>query len=82
MLVLCKILRLFVNTLTADDKYSLLNRDNLTQPIQILLSHKVKTFADFFYSFLKFTLNFDNFIKKDDRHSRCISEKSVSEKGD
>ena len=25
-----KILRLFVNTFTADDKYSLLNRDNLT----------------------------------------------------
>ena len=48
MLVLCKILRLFANTLTADDKYFLLNRGNLTQPIQILLSHKVKTFADFF----------------------------------
>ena len=24
---------MFVNTLTADDKYSLLNRDNLRQPI-------------------------------------------------
>ena len=36
-----------VNTLTADDKYSLLNRDNLTQPIQIVLSKKEKTFSDF-----------------------------------
>ena len=36
-----------VNTLTADDKYSLLNRDNLTQPIQIVLSQKEKTFSDF-----------------------------------
>ena len=36
-----------VNTLTADDKYSLLNRDNLTQPIQIVLSQKEKTFPDF-----------------------------------
>ena len=38
ILVLCKILRLFVNTLTADDKYFLVNRDKVTQPIQILLS--------------------------------------------
>ena len=73
MLMLCKILRLFVNTLTADDKYSLLNRDNLTQPIQILLSQKQKTFSQFFSAFLKSTLNFEHFQKKDDPHSRCIS---------
>ena len=30
------LLGLFVNTLTDDDKYSLFNRDKLTQPIQIL----------------------------------------------
>ena len=82
MLVLCKILRLFVNTLTADDKYSLINRDNLTQPIQILLSQKQKTFSQFLSSFLKSTLNFEHFQKKDDPHSRCISEITVSEKGD
>ena len=40
MLVLWKILRLFVNTLTDDDKYSLLYRDNLTQAIPIGLSQK------------------------------------------
>ena len=34
-----------VNTLTANDKYTLLNRDNLTQPIQIHLSQKEKTFS-------------------------------------
>ena len=39
LLVICKILGLFINTLTADDKYSLLNRDNLTQPIQDLFLH-------------------------------------------
>ena len=38
MLALWKILRLFVNTLTDDEKYSLLYRVNLMQPIQILLS--------------------------------------------
>ena len=82
MLVLCKILRLFVNTLTADGKYSLLNRDNLTQSIQTLLSQKQKTFSQIFSSFLKSTLNFEHFQKKDDPHSQCISEITVSEKGD
>ena len=33
MLVVCEILRLFFNTLTDDDKYSLLNRESLTEPI-------------------------------------------------
>ena len=64
MLVLWKILRLFVNTLTDDDKYCLLYRDNLTQPIQILLSQKQKTFSEFFSAFLKSTLNFADFQKK------------------
>ena len=82
MLVLCKILRLFVYTLTDDDKYCLLYRDNLIQPIQILLSHKHKTFSQFFSSILKSTLNFEHSRKKDDPHSRCISQITVSEKGD
>ena len=73
MLVLCKILRLLVNTLTDDDKYSLLYRDNLTQPIQILLSQKQSTFSLFFSAFLKPTLNFEHFQKKDDPHTRCSS---------
>ena len=64
MLVLCKILRLFVNTLTDDDKYCLLYRENLTQPIQILLSQKQKTFSQFFSAFLKSTLNLENFQKQ------------------
>ena len=80
--MLCKILSLFVNTLTADDKYSLLNRDNLTQSIQTLLSQKQKTFSQIFSSFLKSTLHFEHFQEKDDPHSQCISEITVSEKGD
>ena len=82
MLVLCKILRLLVNTLIDDDKYSLLYRDDLAQPIQILLSQKQKTFSVFFSAFLKSTLNFAHFQKKDDPHSRCSSQVTVSEKGD
>ena len=58
MLVLCKSLRLFFHTFIPDDKYSLLNIDNLTQPIQILLSQKQKTPSRFFFAFLKSTLNF------------------------
>ena len=53
MLILCKILGLFVNTLTDDDKYSLLYRDNLTQQIPILLAQKPKTFSQLFSSILK-----------------------------
>ena len=82
MLVLCKILRLFVNTLTDDDKYFLLYRDNLTQPIQILLYQKQKAFYQFFSAFLKSTLNFQHFRGKYDPHSRCIPQITVSEKGD
>ena len=64
MLVLCNILGLFVNTLSEDDKYCLLYKDNLLQPIQILLSQKQKTFSQFFSPFLKSTLNFEHFQKK------------------
>ena len=59
--------------MTADGKYSLLNRDNLTQPIQILLSPKQKNLSRFLFAFLKCTLTFKHFQKKDDPHSRCIS---------
>ena len=82
MLVLCKILGLFVNTLTQDGKYSLLYRHNLTQQIQILLSQKRKTFSELSSEILKPTLNFERFEKKVDPHSRCSSQITVSEKGD
>ena len=82
MLVLCKILRLFVNTLSDDGKYSLLYRDNLTQPIHILFSPKQNTWYDFLAAFLKSTLNFEHFQKRDDPYSRCISQTTFSEEGD
>ena len=82
MLVLCKTLRLFVNALTPDGKYSLLIRDKLTQPLQILLSQKQKSFSQFFSSFLKSTLNFEPCRKKDETHSRCISKITNFLKGD
>ena len=80
LLVICKISRLFPNTLSTDGKYSLLNRDNLTQPIQMQLSQKEKTFSNFFSAFLKSSLNFDHFLKKDDPHRWCISKITHPEK--
>ena len=82
MLLLCKFLGLFVNTLTDDGKYSLLYRDNLTQQIQILLSQKPKTFSKLSSEIFKPTLNFEHFQKKVDPHSRCSSQITVSEKVD
>ena len=82
MLVLCNFLRLLVKTLTDDEKYSLLYRENLTQPIQILLSQKPKTFSKLSSEILNRTLNFEHFQKKDDPHSRCSSQITVPEKGD
>ena len=82
MLVLCEFLRLFVKTLTDDEKYCLLYRANLTQPIQILISQKQKTFSQFFSSFLRSALNFEDSRIKDDPPSRCISHIIVSKKGD
>ena len=65
LLVICKISRLFPNTLSADRKYFLVNRDNLTQPIHMQGSRKEKTFSQFFAAFLKSRLNFENFQKKE-----------------
>ena len=74
LLVICKISRLFPNTLSGDGKYSLFNRDNLKQPIQMQLSRKQKTFSNFVAAFLKSSLNFEHFFKKGDPHCWCISE--------
>ena len=57
---------MFVNTLTADDKYSPLNRDNLTRPIRTKLSQKQEAFPEFFLAFSKSSLSFEHFQKKDD----------------
>ena len=73
LLVIHKMLRLFVNTFTVNDRHYLLNRGNLTQPIQMQLSEKQKTFSQFFFAFLKSILNFKHLPKKDVPRSLCIS---------
>ena len=52
-----------------NDKNYLLNRDNLTHPIQIQLSQKQKTFSEFRFAFLKAILNFIHLPTKDNPHS-------------
>ena len=75
-----KILGLFVNTLTVDDKYYMLNRDNLTTSIQIQLSQKQKTFSQFFFAFLKSIFNYKHLSKNNDPHRSSISGNPGSEK--
>ena len=53
VLVTSKFLGLFVNTLTADDKYSVFIRDVLTQSIQMQLSKKQKSFLSTFFCIFK-----------------------------
>ena len=70
LLLICKISRLFPNTLSGDGKNSLLNRDNLGQSFQTELSGKQKAFSEFFSAFLICRLNFEHFQKKKgDPHS-------------
>ena len=62
--LICQILGVLVNTLAADEKCRVLNRDNLTIPIQMQLSEKQKTFSIIFTAFLKCRLNFQYFFDK------------------
>ena len=69
LLVIHKILRPFVNTLAVNDKHYLLNRDNLTHPIQRQLCQKQKSFSQFFFALFKCILNFKHLQKNDEPHS-------------
>ena len=65
---------MFVNALTANDKYSGSNMQNLPQQFQAPLSHKQKIFSGFFIKFLKCAWNLEHFWKKDEYPSLIISE--------
>ena len=80
-LVWSEILSLFVNTLTADNKYSLCNVDDFAQQVQTRLYKKQKTFWAFFIPFLKCAQNLEYFEKKDENPSLIISEIMDCERG-
>ena len=63
-LVTSQIFRLFVNTLTPDDKYSRRNMQTFWQQVQTLLSQKEKTFCQFLIAFLKCAWNLEHSEKK------------------
>ena len=67
--------------MSAVDKCSLPNTDNLMQPIHMQLSQKLKTFSGFFPAFSKSSLYFEYFQKKDDAHSLFICGPTACEKG-
>ena len=54
----------FINTLTADYKYSRQNLEKLSQQVPIQTSLKLKNCSRFFIAFLKSTLNFEHFERK------------------
>ena len=74
LLLLLEILALFYNILTADHKYSLSNRENLQQSIQMLLSRKQKNFFWFFHFISEIYIKFWTFCKNHDHHTLSISE--------
>ena len=65
---------MFVNALTADDKYSDSNMRNFPQQFQSPLYQKQKIFSGFFIAFLKYAWNLEHFQKKDEYSSLIISE--------
>ena len=69
-----EILRLFVNALTADDKYSGSNMRNLRQKFQTPVSQEQNTFSGLFNAFLEYAWNLEHFQKKDEDPSPIISE--------
>ena len=68
LVVICKISRLFVNTLTANDKYALLNKDNLMQLIHMQLFQEQKSFFKNFFCIFEIYIEFGTFSRK-----RCAS---------
>ena len=79
LLLICQILGLLVNTLAADNKYPVLNRENLMIPIRMQLSKQQKTFSDSFSVLFKSSLNFKHFEKKDEPQRFCYFEITESE---
>ena len=72
LLVIWKSSRQFVHTMSAVDKCSLPNRDNLMQPIHMQLSQKLRTFSRFSNVFSKSRLSFEYSQKKDSAFSLFI----------
>ena len=73
-LVTSEIFRLFVNTLTPDDKYSRRNMQIFCQQFQTPLSQKGKASFQFLIAFPKCAWNLEHSEKKEEYHSLIITE--------
>ena len=73
-LVTSEIFRLFVNTLTPDDKYSRRYMQTFSQQVQTPLSQQEKTFCRFFFGFPKCAWNLEHSGKKEEYPSLIITE--------
>ena len=63
LLVICKLLGLFVNTLTADDKYCFLDRENLLQNLQRQLYQQEKNIFPIFFCPMEMLIQVPTFLK-------------------
>ena len=79
-LVTSQIFRLFLNTLSPDDKYSSRKIKIFWQQIQTPLSQKGKTFCQFLIAFLKCAWNLEHSEKKEQYPSLIITEIIASER--
>ena len=73
-LVWCEILRRFVKTLTADDKYSDSNMQSVPKQFQTSISQKQKSFSCIFIAFLISAWNLEHSQENDEYPSLIISE--------
>ena len=80
-LVRSKILGLFVDTLTAEYKYSRRKMQTFAQQVQTPLSLNKNIFSAFCIAFLESTWNGENFQKKGDSSSLSICEINDSKGG-
>ena len=79
-LVTSEIFRLFLNTLTPDDKYSRRYMQIFWQQLQATLSQKGKTLCGFFIAFLKCAWNLEHSEKKEEYPNLIITEINEAER--
>ena len=79
-LVTSEIFRLFLNTLTPDDKYSRRYMHIFWQQFQTTLSQKGRNLCGFFIAFLKCAWNLEHSGKKEEYRSLIITEIIASER--
>ena len=79
-LVTSEIFRLFVNTLTPDDKYSPCNMQTFWQQVQTPLSQEENTFCRFLIAYLKCAWNLEHSEKTQSYPNLIITEIIAAER--